>query len=422
MKISVSPSIPNGEIKAIASKSVAHRMLICAAFSDTKTLIRCDETNKDIDATVACLVALGADIIRKPPFFEVYPITPDTLKHNAILPCGESGSTLRFLLPIIGALGINARFQMEGRLPDRPLSPLREVLEAHGMSISQSGSNPLFVEGTLCGNDFSIDGNVSSQFISGLLFALSLISNASTLNITKEIESAPYINITTDVLSIFGANIKKVGSAYRIEPKKLISPKMIDVEGDWSNAAFPLALGILGKGSVCIKGVNKDSSQGDRKIIELLKSFGGEIKETDNGYIAKASHLKATDIDASQIPDLVPILATVASLSDGQTKIYGASRLRLKESDRLYTTCEFLNTLGADVSEFDDGLIINGRKSLVGGTVSSHNDHRIAMSAAVCAVSCIEEVVIDHAQAVQKSYPTFWNDMKALGIKVGEID
>lgn len=419
MTVSVMPSRPSGCVKAIASKSVAHRLLICAAFANRGTRILCEETGKDIEATAACLSALGAKITRNSPYYEVEPISPEKVTKNAYLPCGESGSTLRFLVPVVAALGADAYFVMEGRLPERPLSPLREELEAHGVSISSTGSNPMHVSGQLCGDSFSIEGNVSSQFISGLLFALSLLDRPATLTVTGRIESAPYINITADALALFGAAPTVENNVYGINAKQmLISPEALEVEGDWSNAAFPLCLGIIGKGNVTVTGLNPSSSQGDMQIVELIRRFGGKLTPTPDGhgYVAESSALHGIDIDASQIPDLVPILATIASVAEGETRIYGASRLRLKESDRLESISAMLCGLGAHVRQTEDGLIINGKSRLSGGRVSSFNDHRIAMSAAVAASVCENEVIIDGAEATAKSYPAFWDHLALLNI------
>ncbi|MBE6593248.1 MAG: 3-phosphoshikimate 1-carboxyvinyltransferase [Ruminococcaceae bacterium] len=405
-----------GKIKSIASKSVAHRLLICAAFADAPTRIRCDETNKDIEATAACLSALGAKIERNESYYTVTPVKPCDVIKGASLPCGESGSTLRFLLPVAAALGADCSFELEGRLPDRPLSPLREELEAHGIAIS--GKNPLQIRGKLVGNSFSIDGNVSSQFISGLLFALTLLDTDGTLKVNGKLGSAPYVDITCDALSLFGAPVSKFENTYKTEAHTLLcSPCSIEVEGDWSNAAFPLALGAIGK-EVEVLGLSNKSSQGDKAIVDLLRRFGADIIYNDekNSYVAKRSDLHGIEIDASQIPDLVPILATVASVAKGRTIIYGASRLRLKESDRLESVSEFLNSLGADVTQTDDGLIINGVEQLSGAKIDSFNDHRIAMSAAVASAVCEGEIILSRAEAVEKSYPSFWQDMLGVGI------
>lgn len=420
MKLSLSFDAPKGKIKAITSKSVAHRLLICSAFADAPTRILCEETNKDIEATAACLSALGANIQRNAPYYDVIPVSPENITRGATLPCGESGSTLRFLLPIAAALGADCSFLLEGRLADRPLSPLREELESHGVSIS--GKNPLSISGKLCGREFSIDGSVSSQFVSGLLFALTLLENEATLTVTGKIESAPYIDITCYSLSLFGAPVQKNENKFTVGARShLISPSYLEAEGDWSNAAFPLALGVLG-GEVEVCGLNPDSAQGDKAIIDILLRFGADISVSDNGsYIARRSNLKGIDIDASQIPDLVPVLATVASVAEGKTRIYGASRLRLKESDRLFTVSDMLRRLGANIEENDDGLTIEGVRALRGGSVSSYNDHRIAMSAAVAASVCESAVEIDGAEAVNKSYPTFWEDARSLGAKISGI-
>ncbi len=422
MEMLVYPSRPHGTLKAIASKSVAHRLLICAAFADKPTAIRCDQTNKDIEATARCLCALGANITREGVYYNVTPVSFENIQKNALLKCGESGSTLRFMIPVVAALGANSSFLMEGRLPERPLSPLREELEAHGINLSPKGSNPLKVEGKLMGDSYSIAGNVSSQFISGLLFALSLMDEPSTLNVTGSIESAPYIDITADALSLFGAPVQRCKNVYSVSATRIVSPTSIDVEGDWSNAAFPLALGIMGKGEVTVTGLNAVSSQGDKKIIELLRAFGGKIALTETGYTAQSSTLHAIEVDATQIPDLVPILATVASVAKGQTRIYGASRLRLKESDRLESVCAFLCALGADVKQTDDGLIINGKEALSGGIADASNDHRIAMSAAVAASVCTSPVKVLDANSTSKSYPAFWSDIASLGVKCEAID
>lgn len=420
MKLSLSFDSPKGKIKAITSKSVAHRLLICSAFADAPTRILCEETNKDIEATAASLNALGATIERNPPYYDVIPVSPENITRGATLPCGESGSTLRFLLPIAAALGADCSFLLEGRLADRPLSPLREELESHGVSIS--GKNPLSISGKLCGREFSIDGSVSSQFVSGLLFALTLLENEATLTVTGKIESAPYIDITCNALSVFGAPVQKNENKFTVGARaSLVSPSYLEAEGDWSNAAFPLALGVLG-GEVEVCGLNPDSAQGDKRIIDILLRFGADISVSDNGsYIARRSSLKGIDIDASQIPDLVPVLATVASVAEGKTRIYGASRLRLKESDRLFTVSDMLRRLGAKIEENDDGLTIEGVRALRGGSVSSHNDHRIAMSAAVAASVCESAVEIDGAEAVNKSYSTFWEDARSLGAKISGI-
>ncbi len=417
MKVCILPSSPHGTIKAIASKSAAHRLLICAAFADKETVIRCEEINEDITATVRCLNAIGAKIVRQDPVFRVTPV--GTLTHSPSLDCGESGSTLRFLLPLTCMLGLDASFVMAGRLPQRPLSPLREELEAHGIRFSPIGSNPLLCKGKLEGNRFSISGSVSSQFISGLLFALAISGKTGIIEIEGKLESAPYVDMTMEALAQFGLYaIRHMEKIEIRENNGLRSPGEATVEGDWSNAAFSLCLGALGKAPVTVCGLNSESRQGDQAIVTLLKRFGALAEETQDSVTVSPARLCGIEIDASQIPDLVPILATVASVAEGKTVIRNAARLRIKESDRLVTVRTVLNTLGANVSETEDGLIIYGKKELLGGTVSSFGDHRIAMSAAVASVVCHSPVTVENAQAAAKSYPAFWDDMAELGLEI----
>lgn len=419
MNVRIVPSAPTGVIKAIASKSAAHRLLICATFANAPTVIRCEELNEDICATVRCLEALGAKIVRQAPNYIVSPIKE--VCKSAVLDCGESGSTLRFLVPVVGALGVNASFLMAGRLPNRPLSPLREELERHGIVFSAAETNPLSCQGRLDGTEFSILANISSQFVSGLLFALSVSKKAGKIHLDGVIESTPYIDMTIDALRQFGILVHRKDNLLEItENHGLCSPCECLVEGDWSNAAFPLSLGAMGRDPLTVAGLKLDSHQGDRAIVSLLKEFGATVEVRDNAVTITPAPLRGIDIDASQIPDLVPILATVASVAEGRTRIFNASRLRIKESDRLQTVCAMLNALGANVTETEDGLIIEGVKRLRGGLVSSFGDHRIAMSAAVASVVCEQDVIIENAQASAKSYPDFWKDLKKLGVILNE--
>ena len=416
MKVKITPSIPAGKIKAIASKSAAHRLLICAALSNTSTEIICEEINDDISATVRCLNALGAKMTRRDNSFIVLPIR--TPRQNAVLDCGESGSTMRFLVPVVSALGCGASFKMSGRLPSRPLSPLREELEAHGAVFSEAGSNPLTVRGKISAGEYRIRGDVSSQFISGLLFALSLTEGESRIIIEGKTESAPYIDMTACALYEFGAEPEETEYGFKVTGRnKLVSPKTFEVEGDWSNAAFALCAGALNKkAKVSVFGLDPDSVQGDRAIIEILVRFGADVRRKGDCFTVRGCELFGIDVDASDIPDLVPIIAVVGAVASGRTVIRGAARLKLKESDRLATVTDMLSALGADIEQTEDGLIINGGKPLHGGEVSSFGDHRIAMSAAIAATVCEGEVAITSAEAVEKSYPSFWEDLSSLGV------
>ncbi len=415
MQITLHTPAPRGTLPSFPSKSEAHRYLICAALADAPTHIVCAAGNDDIDATVSCLCALGASITRTQDGFDVTPITniPDT----AALDCGESGSTLRFLLPVICALGIKAQLHLHGRLPVRPLSPLDTLLAEHGATISPQGSNPLEVSGKLHGNDYSIAANVSSQFVSGLLFALPLLDldTPATIRLVGQIESRPYLDMTLSSLAAFGISIAERDGVLRIPAHaRFISPGTLAVGGDWSGAAPWLCMGAVGKHPLTVTGLDTASGQGDKTILSVLSDMGAQIEVRENTITVTPATLHGIDLDAANIPDLVPVIAATAALANGTTHITGAARLRIKESDRLATTTAVLTALGADVRETDDGLVIVGKPALLGGIVDAYGDHRIAMTAAVASLGCQGSVTIEGAQAVAKSYPTFWEQLDLL--------
>lgn len=386
MNITITPGKLSGTVEAIPSKSMAHRMLICAAFCDRETELICPETSRDIEATVDCLKALGASILPTASGYRVIPIK--AVPQEASLHCGESGSTLRFLLPIVGALGVKATFHLEGRLPLRPLSPLWEELERMGCTLSRPTETTLLCTGKLRPGDYSIDGSVSSQFITGLLFGLALIEGETSLTVTGKAESRPYIDMTRQVLAQFDA-------------PNFHSPESVTVEGDWSNAAFWLAAKMLGS-DLTVTNLNPNSAQGDRAIEYLLSDLA-----------------ENPTIDASDIPDLVPILAVVRACFRGAT-FSGIRRLRLKESDRVESTIAMLKALGGHAEATEDTLTVYPT-GLTGGTVNAGNDHRIAMSAAIASTACHQKVTILGAECVHKSYPRFWEDFSRLGGKY-ELD
>ena len=390
MDITIQPGFLSGSIAAIPSKSQAHRLLICAAFADRKTVLACPDTNRDIEATAHCLNALGAKVIRTDLGYDITPISH--IPHKATLNCCESGSTLRFLLPIAGALGVDATFLMEGRLPQRPLSPLWEELERMGCSLSRPTDTTIRCTGKLKSGNFSISGGVSSQFITGLLFAASLMDGDSQITITGKLESAPYVTMTQNTLAPFGINTENfiVRGGQRF-----LSPGAISVEGDWSNAAFWLAAKALGS-DLTVTNLAFSSAQGDRAVMEYLSAL-------DSFAV----------IDATHTPDLVPILAVAAGAKNG-AKFIGCSRLRLKETDRLQTTAAMINNLGGKAIIDGDDLMVEAT-GYRGGTVDALNDHRIAMSAAIAATVCADTVTILNAHEVKKSYPGFWEDYQKLG-------
>ena len=415
MDITFSSSAVKGCVRAISSKSEAHRALICASISDRETKIICTDTNADIDATVACLTALGASIRRVDDGFVISPIR--NVLPQAVLDANESGSTLRFLLPLVASLGANCQFIMRGRLASRPLSPLYELLAENGVTLSETGKSPLSVSGRLCAGRYTLEANISSQYISGMLFALSIAHGKSVLRLSGKIESAPYILMTLDTLIKFGAEIEfdTENCTFYINGKeRLVSPSLFEVGGDWSNAAFQLCAGTIGSRAVTVSNLDAQSRQGDRAIIDVLRRMGADIAFENGNFISHPSRLCGTRIDAADIPDLVPILCVAAAVADGETVIYNAQRLRLKESDRIESVCTTLSALGADILATDDGMIICGKSRLSGGLVDSFNDHRIAMSAAVASLVCDGAVTVSRFEAINKSFPSFLENFESI--------
>lgn len=405
MDIKITPSPISGSIEGIASKSFAHRALICACLAKGKSKIKINTTSDDIEATVDCLRNLGAEIEKYGVTYEVTPI--GALPEKAKINCGESGSTIRFLLPVICALGINAEIHGSGRLPERPLSPLKEELIRMGAEISDVF--PLNISGKISAGEYALRGDVSSQFVTGLLMALSYLGGG-TIKLLPPVQSRPYIDITLEVLRTFGADIKEENNTFYIDKSPLVGCDFT-VEADWSNAAFPLCMGAE------VKGLNPDSTQGDKAIIDVLKRMGASVSENCGSFKADVSALHGCRIDASDIPDAVPVIAALAATANGETVIYNGERLRIKESDRIKTTSAMIRSLGGDITETDDGMIINGKPFLSGGETESFNDHRIAMAAAVASLRCQGDVIIRNAEAVNKSYPAFFEDFNKLGGK-----
>ena len=413
MNVTLEPKTFGGAVDAIPSKSHAHRLLICAALADKPTELYCPQTNNDIDATARCLVSLGAKIDYDGERFSVTPIDRTRMPGDVVkLYPGESGSTLRFLVPVVLALGVNAEFHMEGRLSSRPMSPLREALIEHCAVLSEAGANPLSVSGKLTGGEFAFDGGISSQFTTGLLLALPLLNEKSTVTLTGKVESGPYIDLTLASMKSFGVIPTDEGNRFTVEPKEYITPGALNVEGDWSNGAFMLSAGAFSEAGVTVKGLDISSTQGDREVLSILQRFGADCVVDGDCITVKKNELRGVEIDAADIPDLVPVLSCVASVAEGKTVIKNCGRLRLKESDRLATVSEMLNNLGADVKIDGDSLIITGKEKLFGGVVNSHNDHRIAMSAATISCMCENSVTIVEAESVNKSYPAFLEDLQ----------
>ncbi len=435
MDIYVEPKQLKGSIAAIPSKSVAHRALICAALANRPTKLLCPTTSVDIDTTISCLETLGVRIERCSGGMLVHPI-PSTYRHSKLhiaspLDCMESGSTLRFMLPLVGALGAEACFVGRGRLSKRPLSPLYEEMLAAGCDLSEQGSFPLYISGKLRAGQFELPGDVSSQYITGLLLAAPAMDGETRIRVMNPIQSMPYISITKSVMKSFGVEVIEASECSEHETEGFTtfivpadahyeSPESFEIEGDWSNAAFWLAAGAVSDAPLQVTGLNLLSSQGDRSILAALARLGARITRRGNTASAQRDHLQGAEIDVRDFPDLVPPLAVVAALAEGTSRFTHAERLRLKESDRLASVSSCINALGGRARVEGNDLIIEGVDTFTGGIVDSAADHRICMQAAIAATLATDTVTIQGAQCVEKSYPNFFDDFSLLGGVVRE--
>lgn len=418
--VKFSPFVPNGTVNVPPSKSDVHRAIICAAMANGVSRISPVALSNDIKATIGCIKALGADAVLEN---NVLTVDGTNMYKNktALLDCGESGSTLRFFIPIAAVGNVNATFVGKGKLPQRPIGIFTEALPKAGTVCKTEGGLPLEIKGQLKSGIFEIPGNVSSQFITGLLLALPILEGDSEIVLTSPLESVGYIAMTIRTMKQFGVNIQATEKGWHIKGGQSYKPCDYTTDGDWSQAAFFMVLGAV-SGKVTVKGVAKDSTQGDKKCAEILARFGAKVTQLDNEVTVEKGELKAITIDASQIPDLVPVLSVCAAFAEGTTKIINAERLRIKECDRLKATAELLNNLGGKVKELSDGLEITGVSSLKGGNVNGYNDHRIVMSAAVCAARSDEDITATFAMSINKSYPDFYIDYNSIGGKANVLD
>lgn len=423
--ILIQPRFLSGSVQAIPSKSDGHRQLICAALSnqDTTLEIGPDPLSDDIQATINCIRALGARVVREDDqSLRVHPVRRDSrAPAEIVIDCGESGSTLRFMLPIVAVLGRTGRIVGRGRLPERPIQLLIDALSEHGITFS-GRKLPFTMNGQLKGGTFRMPGDISSQYISGLLFALPLAEEDSVIELTSPLESAAYVDMTLTTLKHFGIDIETVADGYFIRGRqRLVSPERVVTEGDWSNGAFFLAAGAMNT-PVNVAGLPPDSAQPDAIIIQTINEFGSDAIRVRNGYSVFPKPMKGVVFSARNAPDLVPIVSVLACAAQGTTRIINAGRLRLKESDRLQAISQNLRALGADIDEDAETLTIHGSGSLRGGDVDSFGDHRIVMAMAIASTICSEPIRISGWEAVEKSYPTFFEDFRSLGGSANVLD
>ncbi len=400
MNLRLTPHKLTGTVSIPASKSMAHRAIICAALAGGISHISGMSFSKDIAATLSVMTALGANFSVNDDVIIVSGIhTPSA---TATADCCESGSTLRFLIPVAAALGVKTTFLGQGRLPQRPITPYVREMSQKGVYFDYANTMPFTISGKLKSGTFTLEGDVSSQFITGLLLALPLLPDDSDIVLTSPLQSKPYADMTLACMARFGVTVTEAENGYHIPGSQCYQSEDVKVEGDFSQAAFFYAANAIGN-TVTLKNIPEKSVQGDKKIVEILH----EMWYNKNNKIFY--------IDATDIPDLVPILSVAASLAPCVTRITGAERLRIKESDRLETTAALLNTLGGNVRVHPDGLEIHPVSTFHGGVIDSAGDHRIAMCAAIAATRADGPVIICGAECVEKSYPAFFKDYHTLG-------
>lgn len=417
-RIIVRPSSLSGTIKAIPSKTYGHRMIILSALSQKTSKLIINEYNDDLLATLNCIKELGADYSINGEVLEITPIKK--VNSKPLLNAGESGSTLRFIIPVATALFENTIIDAEGSLKSRPIKPLLDGLSKVGVKFSRKAL-PIETFGKFTGGEIELPGHVSSQFISGILLAASITHKDTKIILTSNLESKAYVDVTIDVLKSYGIDVEKNCNGFFVKGGQSLKPqKEVIVEGDWSNAAPFLVAGAL-HGEVEITGLNIDSIQGDRVILDILKSFGAEVFISDTIKV-KSKDKRPLNFDINECPDLLPVLSILACGASGRSVFTGCHRLKLKESDRLKNSMELINLLGGEAFIKDDSLIVNGSGYLLGGKVKSFGDHRMVMAGAIASLISKNDIQIDGFTAINKSYPRFFEDFKCLGGDVVEFN
>ncbi|HBN11558.1 MAG TPA: 3-phosphoshikimate 1-carboxyvinyltransferase [Ruminococcus sp.] len=411
MDIRITPSKLNGTVSVPSSKSITHRMLICAGLADGISVIRNISFSKDIHATINAMKALGAEFEINGSSVTVTGIGRKSAE-NAVIDCCESGSTLRFMIPVAAVLGTAAEFRGQGRLPQRPITPYIREMSDKGIIFNYDNTMPFSISGKLKGGKYCLEGDISSQFITGMLLALPLAENDSEIIMTSPLQSKPYADMTVRCLENFGIEINETDNGYYIKGNQHYKPYNTAVEGDYSQAAFFFVADAIGN-NVKISNLADESIQGDKKIVEIISALC---------YNNSGNEKSVYSVDAENIPDLVPVLAVLCSLSGKTSEITGIQRLKIKESDRIISTADMINSLGGKAIPSDDSLLIKPVESFIGGTVDSCGDHRIVMSAAIAATRARGDVVILNADAVEKSYPDFFSDFNNIGGKANVIN
>lgn len=418
MRVIVKPSICKGSITIPPSKSMAHRAIICASLTNGHSVISNVDYSQDILATIEGMRKLGAIIKQEEHTLHIDGISNFQQLNDTQIHCKESGSTLRFFLPIFSLCNQPITFTGEGRLMKRPQKVYKDIFEKQGLPFFQS-EDEICISSSLKPDHFILKGDISSQFISGLLFTLPLLSKDSTIQILPPFESRSYVELTLQMLETFGihAYFKEENLIY-IPGNQTYKPCQYTVEGDFSQFAFFAVLAAL-QHDLFIKGVNPSSKQGDKQILTVLKDFGINFEEKEEGYLIHKGIPQGAYIDLANCPDLGPILCVLGMYAQKETHIAHAKRLRMKESDRISAMEEELRKFKVDITSSEDDIFIKGKQTYsCEHELYGHNDHRIVMALCIAALCANKEVVIDGAQAINKSYPSFFDDIISIQGKV----
>jgi len=415
MNVIIKPSKLTGDVIIPPSKSLSHRAIIAASLAKGKSTITNVLFSKDILATIDAMEACGAKITKYEDSLEIYGIEK-VIRNKSIIDANESGSTIRFMIPIALTNNEPITFVGHNNLVNRPLDVFYEIFDNQNIEYKREDNKylPLYVNGGLKPGKYNIRGDISSQFITGLLYALPLLNGDSEIIITTNLESKGYIDLTLDILNMYGIEI--INDNYErfiIKGNQSYKPCDYEIEGDYSQSAFFLVADMLGA-NINLLAMREDSYQGDKKIIDDIKSFGGNVS-FDNKILKANGIPKGTTIDFSQSPDLGPALTVLAALSDGHSSFINAKRLRIKECDRITCMADELNKIGCIVKENPDGMEIDGVKDINPIEFDSHNDHRVAMALSMICLVSKKEFKILNAECVSKSYPNYWNVFESLG-------
>ncbi len=416
--ILIKPGSLKGSIKAIASKTYGHRMIILSALSKKSSKLILEEYNDDLFATLDCIKNLGGDYSIDKDELIIEPIEKGS--KDISLNCRESGSTLRFIIPVATALYDKTLIDGTGTLGKRPIKPLLQALSQRGVEFSRE-TLPIVSKGKFHGGKIYLPGNISSQFITGILLASSILEEDTTIELTTPLESVAYVKVTLEVLKDYAIEVLEKNDGYYIKGGQKPNPPVQNkVQGDWSNAAAFLVAGAI-NGNLTMEGLLVSSSQGDKIILEILENFGADLKIEDEISI-KSKGKRPIEMDINECPDLLPVLGILGCSVKGVSKFTNGGRLRIKESDRLNNTMDLINSLGGKAEVLGDDLIVYGSGSLKGGVVSSYNDHRMVMAATIASTIAEEDIVIYGHKAINKSYPKFFEDFNNLGGNFIEFD